>query len=62
MNHSRRPANVSDKFPPLLVELVQQNAPDAQLRDEGFTSWEIHAVRTLVKRAGSSSTTTGAAH
>lgn len=39
-----------DNFDPLLVELVRSNALTPMLRDEGFTEFEISAVRALVER------------
>lgn len=37
-----------EAFPLLLVELVRSNATQRMLRDEGFRSDEIAAVRALV--------------
>jgi hypothetical protein len=40
----------TEPFPPLLVELVRADAPAQMLRDEGFSSFEVTAVRALVAR------------
>jgi hypothetical protein len=37
-------------FSPLLVELVRADAPAQMLRDEGYTDFEVAAVRAALAR------------
>jgi hypothetical protein len=39
-------------FDPLLVQLVLDDAPRAAITAEGFSLYDLYAVRTLAKRAG----------
>lgn len=41
-----------DHFDPLLVQLTLGDAPEKAIIQEGFTAFELAAVRSLVKRAG----------